>query len=619
MNIFLSLKKHIADSSFVKRTGDLRELEDWRVFYVDLMFLLSIILVPAGFFVGLPVLISTNSYGIIVMDVLIIVVSLIFVTRRVDLLKKIMLFGLLYTLVIVHLVYFGPSYSRPGWIIFSTVTASLIFGTPAAFISVALNAAMLSTISFADFLQLDSWAETYNEPLMTRMMFIVNISLLSLASSLPVSVLLNRLNGSFRREKALSDRLIKESAELHRINLSLENEITERRRSEVERDKLQSQLLQSQKLDSIGRLAGGIAHDFNNMLSVILGNSEILREEREIPEMYRSIADDIHTAGMRSADLTRQLLGFARRQAIRPVPVDLNSTINGMIKMLKRLIGENIRLDWRPGNHVWSVSIDPSQVDQMLVNLVVNARDAITGEGIIKIETSSVEIDKLFAMNIPGALKGDYTMLAVTDNGSGIDRETMANIFEPFFTTKPEGMGTGLGLATVYGIVRQNSGFIDVNSESGSGSTFRIYLPRCGYDADVAKNSEGGAVNGGDETILLVEDESSVLILTSNLLRKLGYNVLCASGPEESIKIVAEYSGSIDLLVTDVILPGMNGRVLRDKILAIKPGIKCLFMSGYTNDVIAHNGILSDGVRLIQKPFSLETLGTGIRSILDLK
>lgn len=370
-------------------------------------------------------------------------------------------------------------------------------------------------------------------------------------------------------------------------------------------------------MESIGRLAGGIAHDYNNMLSVILGNTELLLEDKSISGPNHALIKDILSAGLRSADLTRQLLTFARKQAAKPVPLDLNSTVNGLMQMLKRLISENIKLEWRPGNHIWKVRIDPSQVDQVLVNLTVNARDAIKGEGRIRIETSTVEIDESYKAVVPEAVPGDYTMLTVNDTGSGMDRETLAKVFEPFFTTRADGLGTGLGLATVYGIVHQNSGFINVYSEPGIGTTFRIYLPRCNDMPGEITAGEKTGVLRGRETVLIVEDEESVLNLAVNLLGKLGYTVLPASNTAEGIKIAEGFNGKIDLLLSDVILPGLNGKMLRERILEFMPDIKCLFMSGHTEDVIAYHGILSEEVQFIQKPFSLESLASRVRNVLD--
>lgn len=479
MKVLPTIKNYISGMKLIRNLGDLRGLEDWRSYYVDLMFFITLLLLPVGLIVSLPVMLETGRYGVIFMDSAITLIVAVFFIKPGIFPKKIMLFCVLYTLLTTYLVSFGPSYARPGWIIFSTVTASLLFGTPAALITVGINTLIICFLCFAEFLDLAAWASTYSEPAAARVMFIVNMSLLSLASSLPASVLLNRLDNSLEREKGLSEKLMKESEELHRINTTLEYEIAERKRSEKEKEKLQVQLLQVQKMESIGRLAGGIAHDYNNMLSVILGNAEMLAADKSLSAASHDIIEDILLAAVRSADLTRQLLAFARKQAAKPVPLDLNATVSGMMKMLKRLIGGNIRLEWLPGSCIWNVRIDPSQVDQVLVNMTVNARDAIAGEGKITIETSAVEIDDSYAASVPDALPGDYTMLTVSDTGCGMDRETLDSVFEPFFTTKGEGLGTGLGLATVYGIVRQNAGFINVWSETGVGTTFRIYLPRC--------------------------------------------------------------------------------------------------------------------------------------------
>ena len=467
---------------FIKQVRELKDLEDWRDYYVNLMFLIALILLPAGFLVSLPVLIHAENYAVIFMDVAITVLLAVFFIKPEIFPKRIILFTVLYTLLITYLVSMGPSYARPGWLIFSTVCASLIFGTPAAFITVSLNAVILSLLCFGNIFNLDAWISVYAEPLTARSMFVVNMSLLSLASSLPVSILLNRLNRSFYREKRLSEKLIKESAELHRINTSLEHEITERQRAEEAEKRLQSQLLEVQKMESIGRLAGGIAHDYNNMLSVILGNAEMMLADETFEYPKRGIVEEIIAAGNRSADLTRQLLAFARKQAAQPVPLDLNTTVTGMLKILKRLIGGSIKLEWLPGDFKWKVRIDPSQIDQILVNLAVNARDALGEKGQIRIETAGVIIDETESASLPESAPGEYVVLTVSDTGSGMDKETLLKVFEPFFTTKEEGCGTGLGLATVYGIVHQNSGFINVFSKPGQGTTFRIYLPVCGRE-----------------------------------------------------------------------------------------------------------------------------------------
>lgn len=395
-------------------------------------------------------------------------------------------------------------------------------------------------------------------------------------------------------------------------------DITQRKKEEMERARLEEQLMQAQKMESVGRLAGGVAHDFNNMLQTILGFTDMAIQD--VPAgtpLYESL-QEIYRAAQRSNDLTRQLLAFARRQTIDPRILDLNDTISGILKLLRRLIGEDIDLLWAPGRDIWRVKIDPSQIDQLLANLIVNARDAITGVGKITIETDNVSVDEAYCSDHKGFSPGDFIKLTVSDNGCGMSKETLMHVFEPFFTTKGMGHGTGLGLATVYGIVKQNNGFINVYSEPGQGTTFKIYLPRCESDLAVApQTDERKKVKGGSETVLLVEDEETILNLNRKILQRLGYNVLTAGSPIEAIRMTQEYEDQIHLLITDVVMPEMNGRDLAQRILELKPGMKCIFTSGYTANVIAHHGVLDQGVNFIQKPFAVNDLARKIRETLD--
>ncbi len=383
--------------------------------------------------------------------------------------------------------------------------------------------------------------------------------------------------------------------------------------------RLSEQLQQSQKMDSIGRLAGGVAHDFNNMLGVILGHTEIAMERGGADHPLRADLVEIRKAAERSAALTRQLLAFARRQTVTPKVLDLNETVDGMLKMLRRLIGENIDLLWQPKARLWPVKIDPSQIDQILANLCVNARDAISGVGQITIETANVSLDAARAALCSGAAPGDYVRLDVRDNGCGMDAETISHIFEPFFSTKETGAGIGLGLATVYGIVQQNNGFIQVQSEPGRGTAFHIHLPRHRGAAESPphKGSASAPLARSSETILLVEDEPAILKIAAQMIEGLGYTVMKASSPAEALRLAKTHADHLHLLMTDVVMPEMNGRDLAKKILAIQPHLKCLFMSGYTADVIARNGVLEKGVHFIEKPFLKHTLAAQIREALD--
>jgi len=386
----------------------------------------------------------------------------------------------------------------------------------------------------------------------------------------------------------------------------------------TEQKKLQEQLSQAQKMEAVGRLAGGVAHDFNNMLGVILGHAELAQKREAASPALREHLEQIQKAAERSADIVNQLLAFARKQTITPRVLDLNESVETMLKMLRRLIGEGIELVWLPAKVLWPVRMDPSQIDQILANLCVNARDAVSGAGRITIETVNKTFDTAFCSGHKGFVPGEYVLLTVSDDGCGMDKEILSKIFEPFFTTKGVGEGTGLGLAMVYGIVKQNAGFIDVYSEPDQGTSFKIYLPRhLGKEEQALTSGPMEPAERGHETVLIVEDEPAILDLGRQLLEMQGYRVLAASTPGEAIQLAEEHTGEIHLLLTDVIMPEMNGRELAKKLLSLYPGLKRLFMSGYTSDVIAHHGVLDDVVHFIQKPFSLDALAAKVRDALD--
>ena len=335
--------------------------------------------------------------------------------------------------------------------------------------------------------------------------------------------------------------------------------------------------------------------------------------------LYANLAE-IRNAAERSADLTRQLLAFARKQTISPKIIDLNATVAGMLQMLQRLIGEDIQLTWQPKANLWPVKMDPSQIDQILANLCVNARDAIVDVGKITIETGNSTVDDNDGAVNAGFIPGEYVLLSVSDDGCGMDTETLAHIYEPFFTTKAVGVGTGLGLSTVYGIVKQNNGFINAHSEPEKGTTFTIYLPRCeDSSGQLQMKYTAETAPRGHETILLVEDEPSILSMTTILLEEQGYTVLPANTPRAAINLARDHKETISLLITDVIMPEMNGLTLAQSLHLIHPGLKSLYMSGYTADVIAHHGVLDEGVHFIQKPFTLHDLTIKVREVLDRK
>ncbi|MDO8479809.1 MAG: PAS domain S-box protein [Candidatus Rokubacteria bacterium] len=378
----------------------------------------------------------------------------------------------------------------------------------------------------------------------------------------------------------------------------------------------EAQVRQLQRLESVGRLAGGVAHDFNNLLTVILGRSQLLLARSQIDDRARQDVTLIQQTGERASALTRQLLAFSRKQVLEPKVLDLSALVSGLAVMLRRLIGEDIDLAVRPGPDLGHVNADPGQVEQVIVNLVVNARDAMPQGGHLTLETANIELDARYARQHPGAHPGSYVMLAVSDTGIGMDAEIQARVFEPFFTTKEPGKGTGLGLSTVYGIVKQSDGYISLSSAPGRGTTLKIYLPR--VEAPVA--TEGQVVStpaGGSETILVVEDEDEVRALALEVLEQSGYTVLAASGPAEALGIAERHDGPIHLILTDVVMPHMSGPQLAKDIAPLRPGIKVLYMSGYTADAVAQHGILDPGLSLLQKPFLLHALARKVREVLD--
>ncbi len=396
-------------------------------------------------------------------------------------------------------------------------------------------------------------------------------------------------------------------------------DITERKQAEKEQEKLQAQLNQAQKMESVGRLAGGVAHDINNMLTIINGYAEMMAEVLPSSDpMYDSV-QEIQDAGKRSAVMVRKLLAFARKQTIAPVSMNLNDSVSGMLKMLHLLIGENIDLLWKPCQNAWLIKMDFSQIEQILSNIVVNCCDAITGNGKIVIETENIEFDKQYCADHVGFVPGQYVMLAVSDNGCGMDKHVLDNLFEPFFTTKEVGKGTGLGMPTVYGIVKQNNGFINVYSEPGQGTTVRIYFPRLLEEADIEEQGKKKDIllKGRGETILVLEDETVVLNLTRIMLGRLGYNVITSNSPSEALELAKAHDGKIDLLLTDVVMPEMNGREFADQLNGLFPETKVLFMSGHMANVIAHHTVLDERVNFIEKPFSINRLAAKVREVLD--
>jgi signal transduction histidine kinase len=391
-----------------------------------------------------------------------------------------------------------------------------------------------------------------------------------------------------------------------------------RKRSEAELHKTEEQLRQAQKLEAIGSLAGGVAHDFNNLLTIINGYSEIIGSQLPADSPVRDLVREIGQAGERAASLTRQLLAFSRKQVLEPKVFNLNAIVTDTAKMLRRLIGEDIELNTTLEPGLRRVRADPGQLEQVLINLAVNARDAMPQGGKLTIETANAELHETYTHAYADLPPGPYVMMAVSDTGCGMDEATKARIFEPFFTTKGPGKGTGLGLATVYGIVKQSEGHVAVYSEPGRGTTFKIYLPVAEERVPSGKSHPGlQPARPGTETILLAEDEPALQALARHVLQSHGYTVLEAGQGDKALRIAQDYKGTIHLLVTDVVMPAMSGRQLAERLAANRPGVKVLYLSGYTDDAVVRHGVLQAETAFLQKPFTPGALAQKVREVLD--
>lgn len=406
------------------------------------------------------------------------------------------------------------------------------------------------------------------------------------------------------------------TAELETSNLSLTREIAERKKAEEERNQLQNQLQHAVKMEAVGRLAGGVAHDFNNLLTAIIGNASLASMDLTPESKSGENVREIQKAARSAALLTQQLLAFSRRQNIEPKVVNINEVISGLYTMLCRMAGGNVEIRLNTARDLWNVMLDPGQFERILINLIINARDAMRDKGKITLTTANVTFSESDADKRPESQPGEHVRLSVSDDGHGMSQEVKDHLFEPFFTTKPRGRGTGLGLLAIYGIIRQANGFVEVRSEVGQGSTFDIFIPRTTREMPAEIPREQDFPGGGSETVLLVEDEDIVRFIGAEILKKLGYNLMQAASGKEALELIAGYKGQIHLLLTDLMMPGMTGRELAERVAEIRPETKILYTSACADDVIAGQEIADQGLNFLAKPFSVESLAAKIRQVL---
>jgi signal transduction histidine kinase/ActR/RegA family two-component response regulator len=504
---------------------------------------------------------------------------------------------------IAGLILIGADSSGRLWLFSFSIIATLFLGLRAGLAAVAVNVITVFAIGYMLSTGHLQWPD--DKAAYSKIWAITGVTFIFLNSVVTVSlaILVRALESNLVRSQLVSMKLREANKQL--------------KEAQNKREKLEGQLVQAQKMESVGRLAGGVAHDYNNISSIIVGYSELILSEMTPDNPLYEEVKEIYTAAIRSTEITRQLLAFARKQTIEPQVIKLEESLEMSLKMLKRLVGEDIDVVFDGKKKIWPVKLDPSQLDQIMANLCVNARDSIQDVGKIIIGLENVTLDEEYSNFHVEVEPGDYVLLTVADDGCGIAPENLEKIFDPFFTTKDMGKGTGLGLATIYGIIQQNNGFVHVYSELDRGTQFRMYFPR--YIGEVEEQNDRPSADllpGQGEFILLSEDDPAILKLSKRLLVELNYQVLAAESPREALILAEKHTGDIHLLMTDVIMPEMNGRELSEKLKETYPAMQTLFVSGYTSDLIARRGVLEDGVNFLSKPFSKKTLAQKLRCIL---
>ena len=601
-----------------KKLDEISDIESWRVYYIRLMLLISILALPVGLLFSFPTYVSEHHYGMIIFHVAFIVLMAAVLWMGDRLPQVHIFFLIIYGMTLTILAVLGPYYARPAWLIMSVITAAFLFGRRAAIAMAVLNAAVLMIFYAYAPPFLSAWTVVHQEPLGKWLMFCGNLTLLSLISTLPATFLINRMNTLLLKEKNLSRQLTTESQDLQTINAKLEKEISERMRAEAENKRLQTELVQIQKMEAMGTLAGGIAHDFNNILSAIIGYGQLVQADPALTDKSAQNLEKLLKAGERARLLVQQILTFSRKVDTSVEPLDLADSISDALLMMRSLIPANVKLQ-KILTGSCTVKSSSTYIHQILMNLCTNAIHAMGPDGgILDIELAGVTLSPAEA-SVLKLSPGGYARISVHDTGCGIPSGIIDRIFEPYFTTKGMGSGTGLGLSVVHGIAQSHQGGVTCQSTPGRGTTFTLYLPRI-EDAAVSRESMAeNEIPAGTETILFVDDEAMLADTSGQILSTLGYYVVAKTSSPEALKLFSETPDRFDAVITDMAMPHLTGDKLARKILDIRPDMPIIICTGYS-EYISNSGALQLGIRdFLMKPYTIDELAGALRRALDGK
>ena len=597
----------------------LQDLAGWRGYYIGVMLFLALMIFPIGFAFSIPTFLAQGKRELLALDIGAIILIGTALHFRYSAVSVKVFFVLLYGLMLTFIIILGPLYARPGWLVMCTVSAAFLFGVRAAAITTAINAALLTLLYWLVGPHLAAWAPVYRDPLATWVMFTVNISLISLFASMPVGLLLNQMNRLLIQEHGLSTRLALESRNLQSANRELQNEISERRKAEDEKRRLQTDLDQAQKMEAVGELAGGIAHDFNNILSVITGYSQLALDDKAVSEKTKQKITQVIYAGERARELVNQILVFSRKTEVLRAPLKLGESVSDALKMMQSLIPANIKVTQTcdASGMILSSSL---YVHQIIMNLCSNAIHAMGKDGGV--------LDVRLTREYPGEpatpdelplQEGPYLKITVSDTGHGMTSEIAARIFEPYFTTKEPGRGTGMGLKVVYGIVKSHGGFISCRSTPGAGSCFDVYFPEIEDRRNPERSREEEAIPTGTETILYIDDEPTLCEIAGEMLERLGYQVVGKTSSVEAYDLFIADPQRFHTIITDLNMPHLSGEILAQKILALRPDTPIIMCTGYCEQT-SRDDAFKLGVReFLIKPYTMNQLAHAVRRTIDGK